>query len=111
MVSALVDRWQARRFWELKVSQVCLLAARFSSHRCRVAGGSSRWVGPWGFNPLTVLLTAAHFHHASFTLPLIAGLNAQAEPCRWNLRSCYAILAGMPLVAVGINCTHLSLAP
>lgn len=61
---------------------------------------------PWNFDPLIVLLTAAHFHHAGFTLPLIAGLNAKANPGCWTRFSCVAILVGVPLVAVGITCTH-----
>ncbi len=104
--------WQARPFRELKVSQVCLLAARVfpAVGAAWLVAYCAGWA-PWGFNPLIVLLTAAHFHHAGFTLPLIAGLNAQADPCRWNVRSCYAILAGVPLVAVGITCTHFGIAP
>lgn len=61
---------------------------------------------PWGFDPLIVLLTAAHFHHAGFTLPLMAGLNAKANPGCWTRFSCVAILLGVPLVAMGITCTH-----
>ena len=60
----------------------------------------------WGFDPLIVLLTAAHFHHAGFTLPLLAGLNAKANPGCWTRFSCVAILLGVPLVAVGITGTH-----
>ena len=61
---------------------------------------------PLGFDPLIVLLTAAHFHHAGFTLPLMAGLNAKASPSCWTCFSCVAILLGVPLVAVGITGTH-----
>ena len=61
---------------------------------------------PWNFDPLIVLLTAAHFHHAGFTLPLMAGLNAKASPGCWTRFSCVAILVGVPLVAAGITCTH-----
>lgn len=61
---------------------------------------------PWGFDPLIVLLTAAHFHHAGFTLPLMAGLNAKASPGCWTRFSCVAILTGVPLVVAGITCTH-----
>ncbi len=64
---------------------------------------------PWGFDPLIVLLTAAHFHHAGFTLPLMAGLHAGARPGGWARASCVAILAGVPLVAVGITGTHFGL--
>jgi hypothetical protein len=73
-------------------------AAWFVAHR-------AQWT-PWGFDPLIVLLTAAHFHHAGFTLPLMAGLNAKARPGCWTRFSCVAILLGVPLVAVGITGTH-----
>lgn len=73
-------------------------AAWFVAHR-------ANWA-PWGFDPLIVLLTAAHFHHAGFTLPLMAGLNGKANPGCWTRFSCVAILLGVPLVAVGITCTH-----
>lgn len=66
---------------------------------------------PWGFDPLIVLLTAAHFHHAGFTLPLMAGLNARAKADGLARFSCLAILAGVPLVAVGITCTHFGVLP
>jgi hypothetical protein len=66
---------------------------------------------PWGFDPLSVLLTAAHFHHAGFTLPLMAGLNAKARPGCWTRFSCVAILLGVPLVAIGITCTHFGVLP
>lgn len=64
---------------------------------------------PWGFDPLIVLLTAAHFHHAGFTLPWMAGLNAQAKPGRWTSFSSSAVLLGVPIVAVGITCTHFGI--
>ncbi len=60
----------------------------------------------WNFDQLIVLLTAAHFHHAGFTLPLIAGLSAKARPGCWTRFACVAILLGVPLVAVGITCTQ-----
>jgi hypothetical protein len=66
---------------------------------------------PWGFDPLIVLLTAAHFHHAGFTLPLMAGLNARANPGCWTRFSRVAILLGVPLVAAGITCTHFGVLP
>lgn len=66
---------------------------------------------PWHFNPLIVLLTAAHFHHAGFTLPLIAGLQARTHPVRLTRGACLAILAGVPLAAAGITCTHFGVLP
>lgn len=66
---------------------------------------------PFGFSPLIVLLTGAHFHHAGFTLPLIAGLTAKHRPSFLSLNACRLILAGVPLVAIGITCTHFHVAP
>jgi hypothetical protein len=65
----------------------------------------------FGFDPLIVMLTAAHFHHAGFTLPLMAGLNAKARPNGLTKFSCVAILLGVPLVAIGITCTHFGVLP
>ncbi len=64
---------------------------------------------PWHFDPLIVLLTAAHFHHAGFTLPLMAWLNAKARPSLLTKSSCIVILAGVPMVAMGITCTHFGI--
>jgi hypothetical protein len=99
--------------WNLKKSPV-----RDAGAWCVAASGAFPFIGavwlvfhraswfPLGFDPLIVLLTAAHFHHAGFTLPLMAGLNAKASPGCWTRFSCVAILAGVPLVAAGITCTH-----
>lgn len=65
----------------------------------------------WGFDPLIVLLTAAHFHHAGFTLPLMAGLHAKATSGLVARLSCVAVLLGVPLVAAGIGCTHFGVLP
>lgn len=66
---------------------------------------------PFGFDALIVLLTAAHFHHAGFTLPLMAGLCGKAQPSALTRHSCLLILAGVPLVATGITCTHFKVLP
>ena len=66
---------------------------------------------PFGFDALIVLLTAAHFHHAGFSLPLIAGLGAQHQVSRFSVVSCRLILIGVPLVAAGITCTHFQVMP
>ncbi|MCX6854805.1 MAG: YndJ family transporter [Verrucomicrobia bacterium] len=112
LVIRLLVAWQAlkefRSVWE--TPQFCILAAR-----CFPAIGAlwlvanrANWT-PFGFDPLIVLLTGAHFHHAGFTLPLIAGLNAQKCPGCWTRFSCVAILIGVPVVAIGITCTHFGL--
>lgn len=66
---------------------------------------------PFGFDALIVLLTAAHFHHAGFSLPLMAGLCGRELPGRLSRLSCSLILGGVPLVALGITCTHFKMLP
>ena len=66
---------------------------------------------PFGFDALIVLLTAAHFHHAGFTLPLLAGRVAMALPGRWAVGTCMGVLAGVPSVAFGITATHFKVIP
>jgi hypothetical protein len=63
---------------------------------------------PLGFDRLVVLLTAAHFHHAGFSLPLIAGLNGKEAHRAVAWIVCGLVLAGVPLVAAGITLTHLA---
>ncbi|HYF33809.1 MAG TPA: YndJ family transporter [Prosthecobacter sp.] len=63
---------------------------------------------PFGFDSLIVLLTAAHFHHAGFTLPLIAGLQARRRATFFTRLTGGLILVGVPLVALGITFTHLA---
>lgn len=63
---------------------------------------------PLGFSPLIVTLTAAHFHHAGFTLPLCAGYLARWRPQqqRWRVVALTIVLA-VPLVAAGITASPL----
>lgn len=101
-------------FWfrkpDLSAKSLCFLAAA-----CFPGVGASwllaqraGWM-PFGFDALIVLLTAAHFHHAGFTLPLIAGLQAEHRAGAWTRGSCLLVLAGVPLVATGITCTHFGM--
>lgn len=67
-------------------------------------------LAPLGFSPLIVLLTAVHFHHAGFTLPLSAGLLARWQHQRprdssatvWRLAA-LGVVVSVPLVAIGIS--------
>lgn len=66
---------------------------------------------PLGFSPLIVLLTAAHFHHAGFTLPLTAGLlgrafGAESASSPWRATAVMVVIA-VPLVALGITFSPL----
>lgn len=102
---AVVRKWCSIGFGSHP--DVCLAVAQIfpAIGAAWLVGHRANWT-PWNFDPLIVLLTAAHFHHAGFTLPLMAGLNAKASPGCWTRFSCVAILAGVPLVAAGITCTH-----
>lgn len=67
---------------------------------------------PLGFSPLIVLLTAAHFHHAGWTLPLTAGLLGRAFAANagsirtWRVTAIMIVIA-VPLVALGITFSPL----
>jgi hypothetical protein len=61
-------------------------------------------IQPFGFSPLIVLLTAVHFHHAGFTLPLSAGYLGRVHPHNRILRAAaLTIVFSVPLVAIGIT--------
>ncbi len=66
---------------------------------------------PLDFDAAIVLLTANHFHYAGFVLPILAGLAGRRLPgpaARWTAAG---VLAGVPLVALGITTTQLGFAP
>ena len=60
-----------------------------------------------GFDPVIVLLTAIHFHYAGFALPLLAGEALRDRPSRLGTIGGCLILAGVPMVAIGITTTQL----
>ncbi|MES2593796.1 MAG: YndJ family transporter [Verrucomicrobiota bacterium] len=104
--------WQWRKSPSTHPADLCLLAAAVfpAIGAMWLVAFCAGWM-PFGFDALIVLLTAAHFHHAGFTLPLIAGLLGRARPGRWTSWSCIAVLAGVPLVAAGITFTHFGMLP
>ncbi|HLT38724.1 MAG TPA: YndJ family transporter [Enhygromyxa sp.] len=64
-------------------------------------------IQPLGFSPLIVTLTAVHFHHAGFTLPISAGLLARtSQPGPWRLVAISVVVA-VPLVAIGITASPI----
>jgi uncharacterized protein (UPF0548 family) len=63
----------------------------------------SRWGKPFlGFGEPIEFLTAAHFHFAGLVLPVLGGLAGRALPGRLAALTALGVVAGMPLVAVGI---------
>ncbi len=60
---------------------------------------------PLQFSPIIVLLTAVHFHYAGLLLPLLTGLALRARRSTgvvgWAAGG--AVIAGVPLVAMGIT--------
>ena len=67
---------------------------------------------PLGFSPIIILLTAAHFHYAGFLLPwVLTNLLRQREPSRWQRWVAWAVLLGIPAVAVGITSAQFGVDP
>jgi hypothetical protein len=64
---------------------------------------------PLGFAPVIVLLTAIHFHHAGFVLPVLTGLAGRAARGRVAGAAAAGVVLGVPMVAVGITATQLGL--
>jgi hypothetical protein len=62
---------------------------------------------PLGFRDVIVLLTAVHFHYAGFALPLMAGALVRHRRDDLSKVVLFAVLAGVPLVAVGITTTQI----
>lgn len=60
-------------------------------------------VRPMGFSDVIVLLTGVHFHYAGFALPILTGLAARRVPGRHALVAVIAVIAGLPLVAIGLS--------
>jgi hypothetical protein len=58
---------------------------------------------PLGFSPVILLLTGVHFHYAGFVLPLLTGILARTSPGRLSRLAGVCVMAGVPLVAVGIT--------
>lgn len=66
---------------------------------------------PLDFDSIITLLTAVHFHYAGFILPIVtARLIPKVSPT-WGTWLGYGVLAGMPLVAIGITAEHIDLPP
>ncbi len=110
LVAAVGGLDLVRRGWRRLDSHAACAAAMFF---LPVGGGwaviSRAGMRPQDFSHAIVLLTAVHFHYAGFVLPVLAGLatNETAPRLRFGLVSdrimLAAIIAGVPLVGVGIS--------
>jgi hypothetical protein len=52
---------------------------------------------------MIVQLTAVHFHFAGFALPIIIACSQARAQCRTGFSSVLGVIAGVPLLAVGIS--------
>jgi len=64
-------------------------------------------IQPLGFDDTIVLLTATHFHYAGFILPVVASYLLARERTAIHRMVAWGVIAGIPLVAIGIVVTHL----
>lgn len=65
---------------------------------------------PLGFSGIIVLLTGVHFHYAGFALPRLTGLwlGRQGPNALFNIAT-WGVIAGVPLVAIGITTSQLNM--
>lgn len=93
-------------------AEVCLLSSTIFPciGAAWLLANRANWT-PLGFDPVIILLTGAHFHHAGFTLPLLAGKHGKKDVGHVTRLTCLLILAGVPVVAAGITCTHFGWLP
>jgi hypothetical protein len=106
----LARLWQ-RRFlpWAELCFDAGLLYLAVGGGWTVLAGGEIR---PLGFALPIVLLTAVHFHYAGFALPLLTGLAGRSLGNGFLTRSAaLGVIAGVPMVAVGITGSQLGLGP
>ena len=67
---------------------------------------------PMGFSGIIVLLTGVHFHYAGFALPRLTGLWLAKQKGQLVFRlSTWGVIAGVPLVAVGITTSQMRMSP
>lgn len=118
-LAGLHDAWRFRR------GPLARLIAACGMTYLSVGGGWSLLdrggIRPLGFDPAIVLLTAIHFHYAGFALPILTSLaecgfidDARSSPRagNWFWRgTSIAVLASVPLVAVGITASQAGFSP
>jgi hypothetical protein len=66
---------------------------------------------PLHFDPIIVLLTAVHFHYAGFAISWVAGKAAAIASPSMVRNLLWAVIAGVPLTALGITTSQLGWPP
>ncbi len=66
---------------------------------------------PLGFEDVIVLLTAIHFHHAGFVLPLLTARAGRALGGALPRVAAAGVVGGVPLLAAGITARQVGLSP
>lgn len=96
---ALVDKVQFAAFLYFPIGPLAAFSDRLG------------WA-PLDFSPTIILLTAAHFHYAGFLLPwVLANLLGRKVPSYWQRWVAWAVLLGIPAVAVGITSAQFGVDP
>jgi YndJ-like protein len=62
-----------------------------------------------GYDPTIILLTSIHFHYAGFILPQVTSWLIKTFPVKYFRILSLGIVAGIPLVAIGISSSHFHL--
>jgi hypothetical protein len=109
-LAGLARLWR-RRFlpWEELCFDAGLIYLAVGGGWVVLAWGGIR---PLGFAVPIVLLTAVHFHYAGFALPILAGLAGRnLGRGLWTQTAALGVIAGVPLVAVGITASQLGWGP
>jgi uncharacterized membrane protein (Fun14 family) len=110
LLGAWLGAWRLRRRGTGDLIEVCLAAASIYLFVGGLWAMADRLgLRPLAFDPAIVLLTAVHFHYAGFILPLVTGLAIRRARRGPVALAGVGVIAGVPLVAVGITTTHLAL--
>ena len=100
------------RSFSLHTASLCQLAALiFISVGAFWAVMDRLDYSPMNFSSIIVLLTAVHFHYAGFVLPLATSWLLPKVDTKLGQWAAWGVLAGMPLVAIGITGEHIGLPP
>ena len=112
LITLLMAGWGGLRVLSRPLRNGADLAATAALLLIAVGGSwtllSRAGIRPLDFSDAIVLLTGVHFHYAGFALPLLAGAAmSRLPPSRIMWPMLCGMLAGVPLVGVGISLSPL----